>query len=409
MNNYSSLNRGQYDNLRVLEDLESYGGYRPPYEEGGYRAPTTQFDYSRFRLERPPVPPTYGPVQPMPPMPGPGMTQDFSRMPPPVIQGGPPQVFDPYPNIPGETVVAERMEAPRFLGQGVAQQEYMWGVKPFITVEKAVEVPQTIIKEHTRMVPKPEIVERIIEVPKVGYNERHVVAPPTTIHQEAIVEVPRVATEVREVHVPKLEVQERLIEIPRIEYREVIEYEDRIEYREVPVDKIVEVPEIEYHLHEVERYVPQTYVQEYFVDRYVEVPIQQVQEVERIEHVPITSVSMPYPGGPVGPPPSMGMMPMGSYRPPLPMQPMGSFGPQMPMPMPSMGSFRRPGVPFSGSMAAIQNQYANYDPMASMKRVATPPGSFVAPPAPPMMPMGSRPLGSGPLGSMNFGHPVPAF
>merc|ERR1719327_1549103 len=102
-----------------------------------------------------------------------GYVEDFSRMPPPMMRG-PPQVFDPMPFIPNEVVVAERIDNPQFLGQRVVGQEWISGVKPYITMEKVVEVPQTIIKESTRAVPKPEIVERIIEVPRIGYNERTV-------------------------------------------------------------------------------------------------------------------------------------------------------------------------------------------------------------------------------------------
>lgn len=88
--------------------------------------------------------------------------------------------------------------------------------------------------------------------------------------------------------VPKIVEEERLILVPKPEIVERIEYDDRIEYREVPVDKIIEVPEIEYVIKEVEVMVPQTYVHEKIQsDKYTEVPIMQIQEVERIEEVPI--------------------------------------------------------------------------------------------------------------------------
>merc|ERR1719284_1305202 len=126
----------------------------------------------------------------------------------------PPQVFDPMPGIPGEVVVAERIDSPQFLGQRVVGQEWVYGVKPYVTMEKVVEVPQTIVKEHTRPVPKPEIVERIIEVPKIGYNERTRKAAPRHVYKENIEEVYSTVTEHRQQHVPKTEIQERLIEIP---------------------------------------------------------------------------------------------------------------------------------------------------------------------------------------------------
>lgn len=165
------------------------------------------------------------------------------------------------------------------------------GVREFFTREKVIEVPQIYTREFTREVYKPEIIERIIEVPKTEIHERHVVGPPAPPgqcqYQEQIVETCREVVEERVVHVPKKVVQERLIEVPKVDYVERIEYVDYIEYREVPVDKFVEVPEIEYRIREVEQLVPQQYVQEYFVDKYTEVPVTQIQEVERIEHVPV--------------------------------------------------------------------------------------------------------------------------
>lgn len=156
-------------------------------------------------------------------------------------------------------------------------------------LEKFIEAPQTIIKEREREVRKPVIIERIIEVPKpeLKYIDRPAAGGDRIIDQEQIVEVPQIVTEEIVTRVPRKEIQERLIEIPKIEYVERIEYEDMIEYREVCVDKIIEVPEVEYVVREVERLVPQTYVEEYFVDNYKEMPMYQVQEVERIENVPV--------------------------------------------------------------------------------------------------------------------------
>ncbi|CAE8620649.1 unnamed protein product [Polarella glacialis] len=162
------------------------------------------------------------------------------------------------------------------------------GRRQTITIEKVVEVPQVVVKETIRRVAKPEIVERIIEVPKTEIKKRTTIGPPQVQYQEQIIEVPQVIIEERVIHVPgPRTVQERLIEVPKVEWVERVEYDDYIEYREVPVDKIIEVPEIEYRIREVEHLVPQTYVQEYFVDRYREVPVTQVQEVERTEHVQI--------------------------------------------------------------------------------------------------------------------------
>lgn len=159
--------------------------------------------------------------------------------------------------------------------------------RPIYMMEKVIEVPHVITKETERHVWKPEIIERLIEVAKIETKERVVKLPPQVQYQEQIIEVPEVVVEERVIHVPRREVQERLIEVAKVVYVERIEYEDIIEYREVPVDRIVEVPEIEYRIREVEQLVPQTYIQEYYVDRYKEVPVTQIQEVERVEHVPV--------------------------------------------------------------------------------------------------------------------------
>ena len=71
--------------------------------------------------------------------------------------------------------------------------------------------------------------------------------------REEIVEVPQVVVEERVVHVPgRKQIQERLIEVPKVEWVERVEYDDFVEYREVPVDKIIEVPEIEYKIKQVD-------------------------------------------------------------------------------------------------------------------------------------------------------------
>lgn len=187
----------------------------------------------------------------------------------------------------GERVVAWECEEGIVASQRILDEKVKMTPKRHITIEKVVEVPQTIVKERTRHVPKPEIIERLIEVPHVEYEEREVHLPATHEVVEQIVEIPEVVVEERIVHIPKVVIQERLIDVPKIEFREIIEYEDRVEYREVPVDKIIEVPEIEYVVREVEHFIPQQYQQEVYQDKYVEVPYTQVQEVERIETVPV--------------------------------------------------------------------------------------------------------------------------
>jgi len=193
--------------------------------------------------------------------------------------------------LPGERVVDQWYEQSQFVGQREIGRQYAYVKKPYVTVEKVMEVPQTIVKETTKEVSKPEIVERIIEVPKLEYMESRRIGPTKYETKEQVVEVPQVAWEEHVRHVPRLEIQERLIEVPKVEFREVIEYEDRVEYREVLVDKIVEVPEIEYRIRKVEHFVPQTYVQEHYVESYQEVPMVQIQEVERHEFAPVQTAS----------------------------------------------------------------------------------------------------------------------
>lgn len=260
-NPYSGLNPGQYNNTDVLDSLRNVAGWQPN--------PTLANDM------HPPVQPHgFYPSHPSQP-------QGTPQLPPGFMHPK-----DVLHMAPGERIVDSRLEEPHYLGQRVVDRQIEWGVKPYITVEKVVEVPQVIVKERTREVPKPEIVERIIEVPKTIYEEKVVEVPEYRI-EEQIVEVPQVVIEDQIVHVVKMEIQERIIEVPKIEYRERIEYDDRVEYREVPTDKIVEVPEIEYRVKEVDVFVPQQYVEEFQVDKYVPVNITQVQEVERLEHVPL--------------------------------------------------------------------------------------------------------------------------
>jgi hypothetical protein len=147
--------------------------------------------------------------------------------------------------------------------------------------------PQMIVQERMHEIRRPHIVERIVEVPKPEMRHVYREAEPVIRHEEQIIEVPQVVYEERIIHVPRKEIQERLIEVPKIEWVETIEYDDRIEYREVCVDKIVEVPEVEYQVRNVEQLVPQQYIEEYFQDNYKEFPMTQVQEVSRTEYAPV--------------------------------------------------------------------------------------------------------------------------
>lgn len=309
-----------------------------------------------------------------------GYIEDFSRMAPQTMRTGP-MMFDPMPGMPGETVVSERIEAPVFVAQNFIGQEWVTGVKPYVTMEKIVEIPQTIVKETPRMVPKPEIVERIIQVPKMMYKERETRAPSLRqpVFQDRIIEVARnPVVETSQQTVPKIDIQERLIEIPRIEFREKIEYEDVIEYREVPVDKIIEVPEIEYVIRDVERFVPQDYVQERPVDRYHEVPVQQIQEVHRHEYVPVIDPVPNYKAVGIPVPTPMQSMPMQSA-------PMGSM---------PMGTMPMTGMPPMGQTMNMGQSF-NMPPTMPMGTMGTMGQSFQVPPT---MPMGGPP--TIPMGAM---------
>lgn len=191
------------------------------------------------------------------------------------------------------------------LGEEIVQgpDKFVQGVQKQFMVNKKVAVPSTKIVEREKKVKKPSIIERIIEVPKPEIREITKQLPPTIRHEEQIVEVPKIVVEERIVHRAKKVQQERLIEVPKIEYVERIEYEDIIEYREVPVDKIVEVPEIEYRIKEVEHLVPQPFIQEYYVDNYHEVPVTQVQETAQWQHVAVYAEGQQAAdwGGPVQP------------------------------------------------------------------------------------------------------------
>lgn len=244
-------------------------------------------------------------------------------------------------------------------------------IKPIYTIEKVIEVPQVIVKETEKYVTKPEIIERIIEVPKKEYIKKTYTGPTQVRYEEEIIEVPQIVYEERVIRVPgKRQVQERLIEVPKVSWVERVEYDDYVEYREVPVDKIVEVPEIEYRVREVEHLVPQTFVQEYFVDRYREVPVTQVQEVERIERVPvmvpddfrpqgISSMNSHLAGSPSsqglqGPPPqtfNSSARPSGGF----PFASGGAFNSQ------PMRSSQFTSMPLQQPMHNVAMSYANYD------------------------------------------------
>jgi len=278
-----------------------------------------------------------------------------------IIAGVPREMFSSANPRDREDV---RMVMDRLAEGGVA----ISGVRPIYMVEKIVEVPHVITREYDKHVPKPEIIERLIEVPITEIRTKTIKLPPQVQYQEMIVEVPEVVIEERVIHVPRREVQERLIEVPKVRYVERIEYEDIIEYREVPVDRIVEVPEIEYRVREVEQLVPQTYIQEYYVDRYREVPVTQIQEVERIEHVPVV-----VPPGYQAPQMAQYAPSAATYTAPAPMPaPMAVAAPvymrasqAAPMQMQSMSAFDAMDRNHDGMLTREEYNQAQYAPSAA--------------------------------------------
>lgn len=100
---------------------------------------------------------------------------------------------------------------------------------------------------------------------------------------EKIVEVPEVIIQEKVRHVPKVEVQECVIEVPKIVYKEKIVEVPEIEYREVPVERVVEVPEVREEIVIKEVPVPQ-YVEKP-VPEYVTVEVP--HNIERVVPVPV--------------------------------------------------------------------------------------------------------------------------
>eukprot|EP01069_Polyplicarium_translucidae_P001693 Polyplicarium_translucidae@DN1773_c0_g1_i2.p2 len=95
------------------------------------------------------------------------------------------------------------------------------------------------------------------------------------IIQEKVKEVPRIEYRESITYVPKIITKEKIVEIPEIEYREI------------PIEKIVEVPEVR----------EEVLIREIAVPRYVEVPVPVIknveieQEVERNVPVPVQCVT----------------------------------------------------------------------------------------------------------------------
>jgi hypothetical protein len=287
--------------------------------------------------------PGHNPVLPSQYIPGPFPQYNRGMMPGGVYAQ--PQYYGEEGRIVGEYREPPRLVAERAIEQQPIQQ-------PVVTVEKTVEIPTVIVKEHLVQQPKVELVERVIEMPRITYEE-HIKEVPQKQYVERVVEVPQTQVEEKVVHVPVVVYQERIIEVPKVEYVEKIEYEDYVEYREVLIDTYVEVPEIEYRYNQVEVKVPEPYFQEVPQYRYTEVPMVQVQEVERVEQVPVPVEVAP----PAPPPQPIPVQPMPVRQMPVQqvqMQPMPTM-PVQPMPMRQMPMQQMPmqQMPMQ-SMAAMQ-------------------------------------------------------
>lgn len=125
-------------------------------------------------------------------------------------------------------------------------------------------VHEKIVHEKVVEVPKYFVEEKIVEIPEYEYIDK-------------IVEVPEKVQEEKVVHVPKIEYQERIVTVPKKVIKENIVEVPEIEYREIPIEKIVEVPEVREEIVTREVAVPQ----------YVDVPVPEYrcvgipQEIER--------------------------------------------------------------------------------------------------------------------------------
>lgn len=108
--------------------------------------------------------------------------------------------------------------------------------------ERLFVVPETVmrediiedvhkVQERVTQVAKPLIREKLVEVNHIEYREKPVEIIKKITHKK-VKHVPRVEYKERIVHVPKYVLRERLVEVPQIEYRKI------------PVEKIVEVPEV---------------------------------------------------------------------------------------------------------------------------------------------------------------------
>ncbi|OEH74254.1 hypothetical protein cyc_01923 [Cyclospora cayetanensis] len=123
-------------------------------------------------------------------------------------------------------------------------QERIVEVPHIVPRERIMEERRQILKEKVKFVPKYETVERVSHVPKHISREvvtfvpqvqvvERTVEVPTTIYQDVVVPVAKPVVEERITHIPKPVVVGKVVEIPRIVHRPY------------PVERIVEVPQIQ--------------------------------------------------------------------------------------------------------------------------------------------------------------------
>lgn len=154
-----------------------------------------------------------------------------------------------------EYIVEHEIKVPkRTTREDLIERTYV--VPERVLVEEIVEEAAKVV-ERVVEVAQPVVMEKIVEIPEYEYIEK-IVEVPHKVLQEKIREVSRV------------EVQERLIEIPRLVPREKIVNFPVYEYHEIPVEKIVEVPEIR----------QQVVLKEKIVPRYVDKPVPQERTIE---------------------------------------------------------------------------------------------------------------------------------
>lgn len=136
--------------------------------------------------------------------------------------------------------------------------------------------------QPAEMNPTPEYTEPEVAMSSVAEESAEVE------YVEKIVEVPEVKIQEKIKYVKKIEVQECVVEVPKIVYKEKIVEVPEVEYIEVPVERIVEVPEVREEIVLKEVPVPQ------YVEKPVPVYVRKEvpNDIQRIIPVPVKSESV---------------------------------------------------------------------------------------------------------------------